>query len=130
MIQSKRPMSIEPHPSARLGRTTWLVIGCGIVALAVAMGIGRFAFTPLMPLMLRDGTLTAAAGAEWAAANYVGYLLGALTASRFSGDPRRGLRLALVGVALATLGVAWIRAESVAPLGAALRAAAGVFSAW
>src|ERR1044071_9913117 len=46
------------------------VVGSGLIALAVAMGIGRFAFTPLMPLMMRDGTLTAAVGAEWAAANY------------------------------------------------------------
>ena len=67
-------MSTEPHPSTCLGRTAWLVIGSGIVALAVAMGIGRFAFTPLMPLMMRDGTLSVAAGAEWAAANYGGYL--------------------------------------------------------
>ena len=67
----------------------WLAAASGIVALAVAMGIGRFAFTPLMPLMIRDGTLSAAAGAEWAAANYAGYLLGALTASRFSGNPPR-----------------------------------------
>ena len=130
MVQSKRPMSTEPHPSARLGRTTWLVIGCGIVALAVAMGIGRFAFTPLMPLMMREGTLSAAAGAEWAAANYGGYLVGALTASWFSSDPRRGLLLSLVGVALATVAAAWTNGDGAALVGAALRAAAGVFSAW
>ena len=82
---------------------TWSVVGSGIVALAVAMGIGRFAFTPLMPLMMRDGTLSAAAGAEWAAANYGGYLVGALTASWFSSDPRRGLLLSLFGVALTTM---------------------------
>lgn len=123
-------MSTGRFPSAQLGRTTWLVVGNGIVALAVAMGIGRFAFTPLMPLMMRDGTLSAAAGAEWAAANYGGYLVGALTASWFSGDPRRGLRLSLLGVALTTVAVAWIDGESVAPVGAVLRAAAGVFSAW
>ncbi len=103
----------------------------GIVALAVAMGIGRFAFTPLMPLMLRDGTLSAAAGAEWAAANYFGYLLGALTAARFSADPRRGLRLALFGVAVTTLLAAgWTGGGMPALLGILLRGAAGVFSAW
>jgi MFS family permease len=123
-------MSTERSPSAHLGRATRLVVGSGVVALAVAMGIGRFAFTPLMPLMMRDGTLSAAAGAEWAAANYGGYLVGALTASWFSGDPRRGLRLSLLGVALATVAAAWTDGESAALVGAVLRAAAGVFSAW
>ena len=123
-------MSTEPHPSTRLGRTTWLVIGSGIVALAVAMGIGRFAFTPLMPLMMRDGTLSVAAGAEWAAANYGGYLVGAVTASWFSSDPRRGLLLSLVGVALTTVAAAWTDGDVTALVGAGLRAAAGVFSAW
>ena len=50
----------------------------GTLSLAVAMGIGRFAFTPLMPMMLNDGLLDIA-GASWlASANYLGYLLGAL----------------------------------------------------
>jgi len=104
------------------------VVAIGIVALAVAMGIGRFAFTPLLPLMLRDGSITPSAGAEWAAANYAGYLAGALTASRLGNRPRRGLLLALAGVVLTTLAVAggWGGAWG----GAALRLAAGVFSAW
>ncbi|WP_342153730.1 YbfB/YjiJ family MFS transporter [Methylorubrum sp. SB2] len=105
-----------------------VVLG-GLVALAVAMGIGRFAFTPLMPLMIRDGGLDAATGAEWAAANYVGYLVGALTAARFA-DPRRGLRLGLVGVAVTTLAMAGLGAVPTPLVGAGLRAAAGVFSAW
>ncbi|RYX92745.1 MAG: YbfB/YjiJ family MFS transporter [Comamonadaceae bacterium] len=47
-------------------------------ALAVAMGIGRFAFTPLLPMMLHDGVVNLG-GASWlATANYVGYLVGAL----------------------------------------------------
>jgi predicted MFS family arabinose efflux permease len=120
--------------SAVAGPATRPVVAVGLVALAVAMGIGRFAFTPLMPLMIRDGSLSAASGAEWAAANYVGYLVGALTASRFADDPRRGLRLALFGVALTTLAIAGLGAVP-NPLpatlaGAGLRAAAGVFSAW
>ena len=111
--------------SASDNRATAAVVASGIVALAVAMGIGRFAFTPLLPLMMRDGTLSAAAGAEWAAANYGGYLVGALTASWFSGDPRRGLLLSLFGVALTTLAVAWTDAGSTVLVGAVLRAAAG-----
>ncbi len=123
-------MDTTPSPIVRPDRTDWLIVGCGIVALAVAMGIGRFAFTPLMPLMLRDGTLAVAAGAEWAAANYIGYLLGALTAARFAANPRRGLQLALVGVALTTLAIV-VTGPGTPPLvGALLRGAAGVFSAW
>ncbi len=50
----------------------------GALSLAVAMGIGRFAFTPLMPMMLHDGVIDLP-GASWlASANYFGYLLGAM----------------------------------------------------
>ncbi len=114
----------EPHG------TSWAVIGISIVALAVAMGIGRFAFTPLLPLMLRDGTLSVATGAEWAAANYAGYLVGALTAPWFSANPRRGLHMALLGVAVTTLAVALVGDATLSLFGALLRGAAGIFSAW
>ncbi|MES2609334.1 MAG: YbfB/YjiJ family MFS transporter [Pseudomonadota bacterium] len=50
----------------------------GLVALAVAMGIGRFAFTPLLPMMLHDGVVDIATGSWLATANYAGYLAGAL----------------------------------------------------
>jgi MFS family permease len=124
-VQMNTPPSLPNRPD----RTIWLVVVGGVVSLAVAMGIGRFAFTPLMPLMLRDGTLSAATGAEWAAANYIGYLLGALTAARIP-DPRRGLQLALFGVALTTLAAVATGGEAPAHLGVLLRGAAGVFSAW
>ena len=121
MPHSSRPASDLPD---------WLILVLGAMALALAMGIGRFAFTPLMPLMLRDGTLTAAQGAEWAMLNYVGYLLGALTAARFSAQPLRGLQLALYGVAATTLAVAWVGQGLPVWSGALLRTVAGVFSAW
>ncbi len=50
----------------------------GTLSLAVAMGIGRFAFTPLMPMMLHDGLLDLAAASWLASANYLGYLVGAM----------------------------------------------------
>ncbi|MBV7543542.1 YbfB/YjiJ family MFS transporter [Acidovorax sp. sic0104] len=50
----------------------------GMAALAAAMGIGRFAFTPLLPMMLHDGVVDIATGSWLATANYAGYLAGAL----------------------------------------------------
>ena len=56
----------------------WAVVVAGAVALAVAMGIGRFAFTPLLPMMLHDGVIDLASASWLASANYLGYLAGAL----------------------------------------------------
>ena len=56
----------------------WTIALTGLVSLAVAMGIGRFAFTPLLPMMLNDGVIDLLTASWLASANYVGYLLGAL----------------------------------------------------
>ena len=50
----------------------------GLVVLAVAMGIGRFAFTPILPMMLHDGVVDLHAASWLASANYLGYLTGAV----------------------------------------------------
>jgi len=55
----------------------WLVLQAGC-ALAAAMGIGRFVFTPILPLMQAQAGVSAQTGADLASANYIGYLLGAL----------------------------------------------------
>lgn len=54
------------------------IVLAGLVALAVAMGIGRFAFTPLLPVMLAEGSVTLPTASLLASANYLGYLVGAL----------------------------------------------------
>src|SRR6059058_3597568 len=107
--------------------STAAVTVAGILSLAVAMGIGRFAFTPLLPLMIQAGQLDVPAGGWIAAANYAGYLAGALTAPRLHWSAVRLGMVALVMTAVLTAAMAL-------PLPAwcwgALRFAAGVCSAW
>ncbi len=120
-------MIATAHSNGDASLTARKIVVIGIIALAVAMGIGRFAFTPLMPLMMRDGSIDAATGATWAAANYAGYLVGSLAASRLGRRPMRNLQRALSGVAASTLLIAFVTTPIA---GAVLRFAAGVFSAW
>lgn len=74
----------------------------GMLSLAAAMGIGRFAFTPVLPLMIRDGHLQVAAGGWLAAANYLGYLVGAVAAARVAASASRLTWLSLAGIAITT----------------------------
>ncbi len=106
---------------------TWAVVLAGAMTLAVAMGIGRFAFTPLLPMMMRDGQLDAAGGAELAAANYLGYLIGALSAGRLAARPLRLVRACLPAIALFTAATGLAQGL---PLWSLLRFGAGICSAW
>jgi MFS family permease len=112
---------------ARPGRIAVAVCMAAITALAVAMGIGRFAFTPLFPLMVRDGLLDSHAGAMLAAANYLGYLAGALASSHMRIKPAPLLALGLLGTVLITALVGWTASGF---WWAVLRFLAGVMSAW
>jgi MFS family permease len=107
--------------------TPLALVMAGALSLAVAMGIGRFAFTPMLPLMIQERQLDVAAGGWLAAANYAGYLLGGLTASRvrWSAGRLSAVALLLTGALTAAM------ALPVTPwLWAGLRLAAGVCSAW
>ncbi|MFF5301934.1 YbfB/YjiJ family MFS transporter [Streptomyces sp. NPDC013161] len=56
----------------------WTHVTRVAAALAAGMGVGRFVYTPILPLMHTQAGLSTTAGAHLATANYVGYLLGAL----------------------------------------------------
>jgi MFS family permease len=98
----------------------------GGLALAAAMGIGRFAFTPVLPLMVGEGDLDLAFAGWVAAANYAGYFAGAVTAARL---PLNARGLALLSLALTALLTAAMAAHAPV-LWLLLRFAAGAASAW
>jgi MFS family permease len=120
-------LSLADRLAARPGRVAAMVCLAALSSLAVAMGIGRFAFTPLFPLMVRDGLLDSQAGAMLAAANYLGYLAGALAAARMRTRPAQLLAFGLLGTVLITAAVGWTGSLF---WWAVLRFLAGVMSAW
>ena len=115
----------------------WTIAVTCAVALATAMGIGRFAFTPLLPMMLADGVVDLPGASYLASANYLGYLVGALLCTfqpliwpRFPALPQvpstTWLRAGLVATCVLTLGMA-LNLPALWPW---LRFAAGVASAF
>jgi MFS family permease len=108
---------------ASVAGTCFVSIG----ARAVAMGIGRFAFTPMLPLMVRDGVISPDAGAWLAASNYLGYLAGALVAGRIPLSSPSLMGIGLVGTAVVTAAIGVLDGLAVWLL---LRFTAGLLSAW
>ncbi|RZF29583.1 YbfB/YjiJ family MFS transporter [Paraburkholderia sp. UYCP14C] len=119
------PRFHEPHAARRAA------LAC-MVTLAVALGIGRFAFTPLLPLMLHGAALGQPQidiqhGGWLASFNYAGYFAGAMTCAALRADPARMVRVGLVATVLLTLamgvtGQFWVWAL--------VRFVAGAVSAW
>lgn len=106
---------------------TFRIALIGLAGLAVGIGVGRFAFTPLLPMMLADGAIAIPGGGLLAAVHFVGYLIGALTAARVPVSPRALLPASLIAIGLAALAMGvferfWVWL--------ALRWIAGVASAW
>lgn len=101
----------------------------GAIAMAVAMGLGRFFYTPVLPEMM-DGLGLGPSEAGWiASANYAGYLLGAILAAWgwAEGIERKVALSALIATALLLLAMGL--ASNLLVL-AAIRFMAGLASAF
>ena len=108
-------------------RSALAVALAGLVALAVAMGIGRFAFTPILPMMQEDFGVSITTGGWLASANYIGYLAGALSVIWWRIAAPTGIRVGLATIGLSTLAMGL---EHHLVVWFALRTLAGVASAW
>lgn len=73
------------------------------LTLVVAMGIGRFAFTPQVPLMIAEDQLTLTSAGIVAAFNYLGYLCGSFNAMRATRHVEWRLQAGLWGAVVLTL---------------------------
>jgi len=70
-VTSEQPLHIQRY----------LVILAGISALVLTVGLARFAYTPLLPVMRHEAGLSLLAGGWLATLNYGGYITGLLVAS-------------------------------------------------
>lgn len=122
-------VSLTPmHPtSAHSDRLAVMAALAGLAALIVLTGIGRFAFTPLLPLMQAETGLSMADGGWLAGSNYMGYFIGALATMRSRSTPASMLRVGLIGVVLSTAAMAPVSSYA---LWMVMRFIAGMAGAW
>lgn len=94
----------------------YLLVAGGAIAIASAVGIGRFIYTPILPSMIEGLPLTEGEAGLIASANYVGYLAAALAATspRMPGSQRSWM-LGSLAVSAVTTGLMFM-AQSLATL--------------
>jgi predicted MFS family arabinose efflux permease len=106
----------------------WQVMAAGMAAMLLTVGIARFAYTPMLPLMQTQTGMSPFAGGLLATVNYAGYMTGALLASTISDARRRYLvyRVGLIAGVIGTLGMgltthvwAWLLLRYIAGVGGA-----------
>jgi MFS family permease len=115
-------------PEFEVNRTLALRLAVsGMLALAIAIGVGRFAFTPILPMMQKDYGLTLRMAGLLASVNYVGYFIGALSAIWVRVKVATVVRASVVSVALLTGAMGVIHDPAAWLL---LRGLAGIVSAW
>lgn len=102
----------------------------GMIVLTLGMGIGRFLYTPMLPVMLHEGLFTFSQLSIIASANYAGYLVGSLLFSFGIFSAVNKLRVSLLVSALLTVMLIFLMAKvTQAEIILLIRFLAGVASA-
>lgn len=119
-------MSTSPAASGAHTLRTRVLLA-GVCALVLSVGLARFAYTPLLPMMRDQAGLSHVAGGWLATANYAGYMSGALLAAWVS-DLRTKFWIYRLGLVLAVLTTAAMGLTQDPTLWALLRFVSGFSS--
>jgi len=118
----------DPITSPHADRDALNILLGGMLGMVVAMGIGRFAFTPILPLMQRDLGMSNTIAGSLAGLNYLGYLIGAVAC--FLRPQLLRNRLATGSALLISIGSTLVMGLIIAPYGwGLLRFFGGIASA-
>ncbi|MGC8805984.1 MAG: YbfB/YjiJ family MFS transporter [Thiomonas sp.] len=103
------------------------VLFAGICALILTVGLARFAYTPMLPVMHSQAGLTAVAAGWLATFNYAGYISGAMLAASV-GNLQQKFVLYRIGLVLAVVTTAALGFTDNPTLWAVLRFVSGLSS--
>ncbi|MEQ9641968.1 MAG: YbfB/YjiJ family MFS transporter [Alphaproteobacteria bacterium] len=119
-MDARHPSPSSPVFSATRGRegrngagiatpSPWPGVAAALAASLVGIGLARFAYTPLLPVLVEAGWFEAGDAAWLGAANLAGYLAGALRARGLAATrpPATALRAMMALATLAFVACAW-----------------------
>ncbi|SIS54209.1 YbfB/YjiJ family MFS transporter [Neptunomonas antarctica] len=109
-------------------REKYFVLAAGVISLILLLGVARFAYTPLIPIMQNETLLNDLSAGWLAAINYAGYMCGALIAASIS-DLMVKDRLYRAGLIIAIITTAGMALAENTLLWAVMRFFAGLSSA-
>ena len=120
------PTLQSPLPTSSNGQRL-RVLFAGICALILTVGLARFAYTPMLPVMHREAGLTDLAAGWLATFNYAGYISGALVAAAV-GNLRQKFVMYRIGLVLAVVTTAALGFTDNTAVWAVLRFVSGLSS--
>ncbi len=121
------PPACAPSASAVTPAQRLRVLLAGVCALILTVGLARFAYTPMLPVMHREAGLSAVAAGWLATFNYAGYISGAMIAAA-TGSLQQKFVLYRVGLVLAVVTTAALGLSDNLVLWAVLRFVSGLSS--